>query len=873
MTIDDAPFPAMTSPTVSAGETALLGVLAEVAGHTHDAIVIARAAGREAPVVAFVNGAFSALTGWTHDEVVGQPFGTRAGGLAAAQMAGLTERLRGGERLAFDVDLHRSDGSTFPAAVRMLGTHAGGGEDWFVAIARDRTADDAAALLDDREAWAQGIIDAVDDIIFVADADTRVQWVSPSITRLLGYRPDEVVGVVGGDYVHPDDLSTAFAGWAHVIEKVNTFQPRRVRFRTADGSYRWMEAKATSRLDDPAIRGVIVTLTDAADQVAYETLLAEQASLLEAIAQGKPLEVTLQQIARMVERALPGSACAIGMLDDDGIIRVRACGPNLPRRVVQRLDELDPDSEACRELRRSQDRSFSYDLRRHELLGPAGLFEELGLGRADAVALRAAGTGELLGAMTVFHRPDRELDEAGWELVTRSVNLAAIAIERRVFESRLEFQAFYDPLTELPNRALLHVRVQQAIERSSRTASGVAVLFIDLDRFKVVNDSVGHAAGDRLLLQVKARLQATVRPGDTLGRFGGDSFLVVCNRIAEEAQATRLAEELMAAVSEPFELGGHDVFVTMSIGIALGHDPSATPEDLVRNADVAMYRAKDQGRNQYVVFQEQLDLRTVEKLALEQALRAAIDQEQFELHYQPVVGLLDGAVAKAEALVRWRRPGDGLELPGSFIPLAEENGLIVPLGWWILEEACRSIAAWPRLTDGSRIEIAVNLSARQLAAPDLVPVVASALERHGIAPGNLCFEVTESALVHDVAGARSTLQELKALGVRLAIDDFGTGYATLDYVRMFSMADYLKIDRSFVEGVDREGSHEAAIVSAAVALAHSFGFTTVAEGVETSSQADVLRELGCDLAQGYLFSPAIPLGEAVSLIRAPGIAS
>jgi len=313
---------------------------------------------------------------------------------------------------------------------------------------------------------------------------------------------------------------------------------------------------------------------------------------------------------------------------------------------------------------------------------------------------------------------------------------------------------------------------------------------------------------------------------------------------------------------------GSTLFVTASIGIAYSADASVPAESLIRNADVAMYRAKDQGRDQRVAFQENLDQRAVEQLTLERALRAAIEGRQFQLHYQPVVQLSDGSMTQVEALVRWNRPGHGLVVPASFIPIAEETGLIVPIGWWVLGQAVADAAAWPSLPGQAQVEVAVNLSARQLADAELVEVVSDALDHSGLDPSRLCFEVTESALVHDVEHAVASLNRLKGLGVRIAIDDFGTGYATLDYVRHFSMADYLKIDRAFIEGVDQVGSQEAAIVSAAIALAKSLGFTVVAEGVETLSQMEALRELDCELAQGYLFSRPVPLDDAVRILGA-----
>jgi diguanylate cyclase (GGDEF)-like protein len=499
----------------------------------------------------------------------------------------------------------------------------------------------------------------------------------------------------------------------------------------------------------------------------------------------------------------------------------------------------------------------------------AALFAQYGFTQARAATLRAPGSGELVGSLTLFHRVARELPGADLDLVQRAMNLAAIAIERHRFEAALEYQALYDPLTDLPNRALLSRRIQESLERLRLDGS---VLFIDLDRFKVINDSEGHAVGDRVLQQVAERFRHRLQSGETLGRFGGDEFMVITPKVSNEGEANAVAHRFAEELRAPIVLAdSSEHFVTASIGIAFTADASVPAESLIRNADVAMYRAKDQGRNQRVLFHKNRDKRAVEQLAMERALRSAIEAEQFELHNQPVVQLSDGSMTRVEALIRWNRPDLGLVLPGSFIPLAEETGLIVPIGWWVLGEAVTQAAAWPELPDGRRVEMAVNLSARQLADPDMVEVVAGALERADLDPARLCFEVTESALAHDVAHAVSSLNRLKALGVRIAIDDFGTGYATLDYVRHFSMADYLKIDQAFVEGVDRAGSQEAAIVSAAVALAKSLGFTVVAEGVETAEQRNALRALDCELAQGFLFSRPVPLADAIALLASPSL--
>jgi diguanylate cyclase (GGDEF)-like protein len=475
----------------------------------------------------------------------------------------------------------------------------------------------------------------------------------------------------------------------------------------------------------------------------------------------RPSEITLQKITQMIEHVIEGASCAIGILDPDGTIRVRAAA-SVPRQIVSALDDLSADSEAGLALRRTGGEAITYDLADDSALGTAELFRAHGFVLCRKAPVLAPGSGELLGALSVFHSATAKLARLEADLLDRALNMAAIAIERRRFESTLEYQALYDPLTGLPNRTLLQSRIQDALTRSNRLETGVAVLFIDLDRFKVINDSVGHALGDQLLREVTTRFKEPLRPGDTLGRFGGDEFMVVCSRIADEETAAATAQLFLDQLAAPIKIADGEIFVTASVGISFADDASVGAESLIRNADVAMYRAKDQGRNQYVVFQHQLDSRAVEQLALEQALRFAIDHDEFELYFQPAVRLADGAMTHVEALVRWQRPGHGLVFPNDFIPLAEETGLIVPMGWWILEEAAgrRRAAGAP---GGTQVEVAVNLSAKQLASPDLLPIVGGA-RAHRVSPDRLCFEVTERR-----PGRRAGQEALLAivLGVRL----------------------------------------------------------------------------------------------------------
>jgi diguanylate cyclase (GGDEF)-like protein len=399
------------------------------------------------------------------------------------------------------------------------------------------------------------------------------------------------------------------------------------------------------------------------------------------------------------------------------------------------------------------------------------------------------------------------------------------------------------------------------------------VIFIDLDRFKLINDSLGHDMGDLLLQSLVPRLAATLRENDTLARFGGDELVVLCEDLDDSAKAIQVAHRLRTAFEEPYRLGDQEHVVTASIGVAVSSDKYLDrPEELIRDADAAMYRAKSAGRNRIEVFDEVLRARILHRIETEAGLRLAIERDQLTLHYQPIVDLPTGAVTRCEALVRWEHPERGLVPPDEFIPVAEETGLILPLGAWVLDEACAQMAAWtaggaPELVD---VSVSVNLSALQVVQDGLAAQVGAALARHGVAPERLVCEITETALIRNPEAAEQTLLALEALGVGVALDDFGTGYSSLASLKRFSLQS-IKLDRSFISDMT-PGSRDAAIIGSLVTMADSLGLGVVAEGVETSGQCEQLRGMGCEVAQGYLFGRPVPAADfaerLVGLLRA-----
>ena len=424
--------------------------------------------------------------------------------------------------------------------------------------------------------------------------------------------------------------------------------------------------------------------------------------------------------------------------------------------------------------------------------------------------------------------------------------------DRKEAQAELTHQALHDALTGLPNRALLLDRLNQAVAQARRTGSRVAVLFLDLDRFKLVNDSRGHAAGDELLIGVAERLREVLRPADTVARFGGDEFVMICQDAGEVGHAMRVADRVAEALRAPFRLGADDMFLNVSIGIAVS-DGGTSAAELLRDADAAMYQAKDQGRGRCEFFDETMRTEAAARLDLQTALHWAITRQEMRVFFQPLVDVATGEPVGAEALARWAHPTDGIVTPDAFIKLAEESGLIVPIDLAVMEQATLQCARWPLRSDGIPLTVSANLSVHHLRHPGLLSHVRDVLDGSGLQPSSLCLELTESVLLEDVDRHIQTLLELRELGVRLAIDDFGTGFSSLTYLKRFPV-DVVKIDRSFVAGLGTDVS-DTAIVRSVIELAHALSLQVVAEGVERPDQLAALRSLGCDLAQGYLFAP------------------
>jgi diguanylate cyclase (GGDEF)-like protein len=480
-----------------------------------------------------------------------------------------------------------------------------------------------------------------------------------------------------------------------------------------------------------------------------------------------------------------------------------------------------------------------------------------------SVPVRVAGREEH-GALAVRRGEGWEPAADERTFLEAIANTLAAAIERAEAEAEMRRRALHDPLTGLPNRTLVLDRLAHALASRGRRPATTAVALLDIDRFKTVNDTLGHDAGDQLLLAAAPRLVAAVRPQDTVGRLGGDEFVVVCEGLDDPGDAAVIAARLVRAFDEPFLLSGERHHLTASIGVAVADDAASEPGDLLRNADAAMYAAKDRGGGRFETFDEALRARTLERLAIERDLREAVARDELTLDFQPIVALADGTICGVEALVRWRHPTRGLVQPERFIGIAEDAGLIGAVGEWVLREACTRAAGWQRLRP---ITLHVNLSPRQVLDPALPDLVAATLETSGLPAAALVLEITESSLMEPGSVAPAVLRELNRLGVGLVLDDFGTGWSSLSRLRHFPITG-LKVDRSFVAEMTGASETSGLIVAGIVQMSHALGLDSVAEGIETPAQADRLRELGCRHAQGFRFARPMDADAAGRLLEA-----
>jgi diguanylate cyclase (GGDEF)-like protein/PAS domain S-box-containing protein len=686
---------------------------------------------------------------------------------------------------------------------------------------------ESAAEIEQNEQRFRTLIARSSDVVTVIDANLRISYVSGAVEEILGYREQELIGRDATEIIHPDDVGEAIDAVARTLVPDGAPEPLELRLLHAQGHWVNLEALGANLVDDPLIGGIAVNLRD--------------------ISERRRIEATLRDAQVRFEEAFEHAPIGMAMVDETG--RFFRVNPAFCRMLGFSGAELVELSFA--------DLTHPDDLHNSVELHNRAYQDERGSYVIDKRYRQKTGDYIWCRAHITIVK-----DAEGTPLY--SLGQIVDVTERRQFEQRLAYEATHDGLTDLPLRNLLIDHLELALAGARRHSTEVAVLFIDLDHFKRVNDSLGHTAGDELLVSAAERLKTSVREGDTAGRFGGDEFVIVCPEVAGPSDALMVAERIRAALDEPFSVRGTEVYVGASVGVVVA-DGSADPATLLKHADIAAYRAKERGRNRTELFDENLRSSVATRLDTENAFRRGLDTGELELHYQPVVSVRTGEIMGFEALARWNRRGFGMMQPADFLPVAEETGLIVPMGLQVLEIACAQIAAWSGVfADGSSPWVSVNLSAGQLGQTELVDDVARILAESGAEPSGLCIEITETLLMQDTPTTIDTLRRLRELGISLAIDDFGTGYSSLSYLRRLPVT-VLKIDQSFVFelGLDPQG---ATIVASVIDLAHALGMECVAEGVENEVHLATLARLGCDEMQGFLFSRAVPSAQATALI-------
>jgi diguanylate cyclase (GGDEF)-like protein/PAS domain S-box-containing protein len=664
------------------------------------------------------------------------------------------------------------------------------------------------------------LVDDAGELVTMVDGVGAITYQTPAVERVLGHARQALVGTPFLALVHPDDAGAVRAQLAGADAVEGHAGEFACRLRHGDG--RWIEAETamSNLLATPEVEALVLTTRDVTARRLADARLRRQATQQAAVAAlgrralaGLPLSQLMDETVRLVVDTLAVQRAAVlEHVDDEDSLVIRAsCGWRADEARGARV----PDVTAT------------------------------GLHAAARVPI-----GDLerpFGVLVAHAARPGSLGEDDGAFLEAVANVLAAGIARQRVEDEIRHHALHDHLTGLPNRTLFLDRLTHALAAARRDASTCAVLFLDLDDFKAINDTLGHEAGDELLAAITPRLRAAARATDTVARFGGDEFVVLCERLANVHEAMAVAARIAEAVGQPCTVRGREQVVGVTAGIALSSAEQA-PATLVANADAAMYRAKQRARGTVELFDEQLRADLVERVALEADLRRALERDELHLHYQPVVSLRDGAITGVEALLRWEHPERGSVSPAVFIPVAEQSDLILRIGAWVLDEACAQAARWSRRL-GASLRMNVNLSARQIATAGTVDVVSGALARSGLDPSRLVLEITETVLMEESEAPLATLEALRALGVGVALDDFGTGYSSLSYLKRFPI-ETLKIDRSFVSGM-LASDEDAAIVTAVLAMAQAMGVGVVAEGVETGEQIRSLRESGCDAAQGF----------------------
>jgi diguanylate cyclase (GGDEF)-like protein/PAS domain S-box-containing protein len=705
------------------------------------------------------------------------------------------------------------------------------------------------------------VVEQTHNAIIITDQNWQTVYVNAGFVSLFGYAPEQAIGSSPTTVLAPSLTLAAIDSMRASLAEGRPFYGEELA-HCQNGQRIWCSVESNPIIDAHGqLTYAVTTLTDITHSKMHEVL---QNRMLEAMVREDPLESLMEKACREVERIAPEVTASILRVSADGLLHPLA-GPSLPAHYCQALEgvPIGPVVGSCGTAAHRGEAVLVSDIANDPLWAEfKSLALPIGLRSCWSTPIKDS-QGRVLGTFAFYYRETRGPSAFHQRLIDVIVHLCSLALQREESRSHIRQLAFYDSLTNLPNRSLLHAKADQALAEAERNKTALSVLFVDLDRFKQVNDSLGHPAGDELLRLIAQRLSENRRHSDIVGRLSGDEFVLVLPH-CDSQQISEVAEQLKATLSQPCQIAGTTLCPSASIGISLfpadGHDMGT----LIHRADMAMYQAKSAGRGHVGFFSHELNLLAQERLALESALREALEQDQLHLHYQPQVRMQDGVLYGVEALARWHHPQFGEISPARFIPLAEECGLINQLSLWAVREACRQLAAWRR--QGLLIpSVSVNLSPTDFHNLDLPGMIASTLQQHELPACDLTLEITENVLMDTNPSTLKTLEEIHALGVRLSIDDFGTGYSSLSYLRLLPIQE-LKLDRSFVSHLESDATNRA-LSEAVIRLGESLQLTVVAEGIETDGQLQILKQQGYHVAQGYLFSRPLPAADLEAWLR------
>ncbi len=730
-----------------------------------------------------------------------------------------------------------------------------------------------AAAQSDRTLWLEAMIDEVPDYLYFKDRNSRFVVANRAIVSdNLREGIDSLEGLSDFD-IHPEHVARGFFNTEQeIIRTGKAMLDMEELIRDSSGTLKWLlTSKLPVRNAGGDVIGIVGIARDITERKRSESLHLGQAHLLKMIALGAPLAEVFSSLILLIEAHVPDVTGSILMLAPDGRHIVNGAAPNLDPAFCRLIEgaEIGPAMGSCGTAMWRGEPVIVSDIATDPLWADfKALVLPYGFRACWSSPIRSY-QGKVLGSFALYSRTPGEPSAECSKLVGMATHIAGIAIERKEAEDSIQFMAHHDTLTGLPNRSMLDERVASAIEAADECGGTMTLAFLDLDNFKLVNDSLGHHAGDELLKIVATRMMNCVRASDSIVRLGGDEFVVLISGAMRRGETVEdRLHAVRRAVAEPVEIEGRSFQVTCSMGVAAYPEHGRNATELLARADAAMYRAKEIGRDAMQVFTAELANRAHEKLVRQEELRRALARSELFLQYQPQMDLSTGRIFAVEALIRWRHPERGLVAPGDFIPLAEETGLIGPIGDWTLREACRQNKAW-QVSGLPPIVVSVNVSARQFQEKDWVERVAAALSESGLEARYLELELTESMIMDDVQQAVETMHRLERLGVHLAIDDFGTGYSSLASLKRFPVG-RLKIDRSFVRDLPDDGD-DAAIARAVISLAHSLQLRVIAEGVETREQIDFLREAGCDEIQGFYLSHPIDARALQAILCIPNL--